>query len=153
MTYMQYSSGEVFQTEHPEYHAECKKLTASAGKLARREYCRTQLLDLIVPNTTVYTVLRHTSASGMSRRISLFVIEGGSIRSIRTIDVLAADLLGYKLGDKQGIPVNGCGMDMGFHLVYNLGAALWPDGTPEPHSRRNGAANSSGGYALRHEWL
>lgn len=153
MTYMQTTSGEVFETGHPEFHAECKKLTESAGKLARRDYCRAKLLDLIVPNTTVYTVLRHCSASGMQRRISLFVVEGGAVRTIRKIDVLAADLLRVKLTAKEGIPTTGCGMDMGFELVYRLGSALWPDGTPEPHGHRNGLLDNSGGYALRHEWL
>ena len=52
-----------------------------------------------------------------------------------------------------GLRVSGCGMDMGFHVVYNLGYALWPDGTPEPHGTRNGAPDSDGGYALKHRWL
>lgn len=55
--------------------------------------------------------------------------------------------------DKQGIRIGGCGMDMGFSLVYDLGATLWPKGTPKAHSRRNGEDDRSGGYALKHEWL
>jgi hypothetical protein len=46
--------------------------------------------------------------------------------------------------------VGGCGMDMCFHTVYLLGLAMWPQGTPEPHSRRNGTPDSNGGYALRY---
>lgn len=44
-------------------------------------------------------------------------------------------------------------MDMGFHVVYALGSALWPDGTPAPHGTRNGEPDTAGGYALKHEWL
>ena len=38
-------------------------------------------------------------------------------------------------------------MDMGFQAVYCLGLSLWPDGTPEPHSTRNGEPDTNGGYA------
>jgi hypothetical protein len=49
--------------------------------------------------------------------------------------------------------VNGCGMDMGFSVVCNLGAMLWPMGTDTPHGTRNGAPDSAGGYALKHKWI
>ena len=52
-----------------------------------------------------------------------------------------------------GLVVGGCGMDMGLHVIYTLGAALWPKGTPEPHGTRNGVLDSDGGYALKSEWL
>jgi len=44
-------------------------------------------------------------------------------------------------------------IDMGFHVVYNLGRTLWPEGTPEPHGTRNGEPDRDGGYALNHQWL
>jgi hypothetical protein len=46
-----------------------------------------------------------------------------------------------------GITVGGGGMDMGFHLVYNLGRVLWPFGFKRAGKR------CDGGYALRQEWL
>jgi hypothetical protein len=49
--------------------------------------------------------------------------------------------------------MSGAGMDMGFELVYRLGQAMWPNGTPEPHGTRNGQPDSDGGYALEHKWL
>ena len=52
-----------------------------------------------------------------------------------------------------GLVIGGCGMDMGFHVVYNLGRAMWPDGTPDPHGTRNGEPDRDGGYALKHRWL
>ena len=57
---------------------------------------------------------------------------------------------GFKQG---GAIIQGCGMDMGFSLVYELGAYLWPEGTDKPHGTRNGEPDSDGGYALNHRWL
>ena len=37
---------------------------------------------------------------------------------------------------REGVKVGGAGMDMGFHLVYNLAAVLFDDG-----------------YALEHKWI
>lgn len=73
--------------------------------------------------------------------------------ALTTIDYWAARALGYRIGKHGGIVVGGCGMDMGFHLVYNLGRTLWPTGTDNPHGRRNGHPDSDGGYALKHGWL
>ena len=143
-------SGNVFTSDNPEFHKGCERLTQTAGKAARREYVARILRGMLKPGQTVFTILRHVSSSGMSRRISLVVPEGDGIRCI---DTLAADLLGDRVHDSGGIVVTKCGMDMGFHLVYNLGARLWPDGTPTPHGTRNGQPDTSGGYALKHSWL
>lgn len=106
------------------------------------------LRELLKPGDTVYCVLRHCSRSGMSRRISLLTADHHSL------DWLCESAgLAKRRQDGEGLVVVGCGMDMGFHLVYNLGMKLWPDGTPEPHGRRNGAPDSCGGYALKHCWL
>lgn len=150
-TYIRTASGEVHALPFKPYMRAGDEIISKAEfNRARPAYCRAELLNLIAPGTTVYTQLRHTSASGMQRRISLHVVHEGRIRCI---DTLAADLMGDKTHKDGGIVVNGCGMDMGFHLVYCLGAALWPEGTPEPHGQRDGAPDSDGGYALRHEWL
>jgi hypothetical protein len=58
-----------------------------------------------------------------------------------------------RLADDGGIKIGGCGMDMGFDLVYSLGATLWPNGTRKPHGTRNGEPDSAGGYALNHRWM
>lgn len=41
-----------------------------------------ELRKLLKPGTTVYTVLRHVSASGMSRRIDLYIMRKGEPRYI-----------------------------------------------------------------------
>ena len=125
-------------------------MQAGAEFITKAEFSRAELLKIIAPGATIYTQLRHVSASGMRRRISLHVVHNGRIRCI---DTLAADLMGDKIHKSGGIVANGCGMDMGFHLVYSLGSRLWPEGTPEPHGQRNGAPDRNGGYALKHEWL
>ena len=149
--YLRAPSGEVFASEHPESHKDCENLGSGAkGKAARAEYCKAELRKLLIPGAKVYCILRSVSASGMSRAISLYVKSEGDMRSI---DSLSADALGYKLAKKEGLLVSGCGMDMGFHLVYSLGCALWPAGTETPHGSRNGKPDTDGGYALKHVWL
>ena len=149
-TYMRTPSGEVFQTEHPEYHKECENLGGGTkGYAARQEYARAALRKIIKPKQTIYCVLRSVSRSGMKREISLFVVHKGALRGI---DRLASDAMGRSDGT-DGIIAHGCGMDMGFALVYDLGRAVWPKGTRKPHSTRNGVPDRDGGYALKHSWL
>lgn len=145
--YVRFASGGVHSLSFaPRLREGDESITKAEFNRARPAYCRAELLKLLTPGATVYTQLRHASASGVQRRISLHIVHDGRIRCI---DTLAADLMGDKIHKDGGIVANGCGMDMGFHLVYCLGAALWP----EPHGTRNGVADSAGGYALHHEWL
>jgi hypothetical protein len=93
-----------------------------------------RLREELPPKTVMYTVLRRVSASGMLRVIDLIAIKDGvpfhySYR--------ASIALGWKLDkNRAGIRVGGCGMDMGFHLVYSLSYVLHGDG-----------------YALDQRWL
>ena len=112
---------------------------------------RERLLEILKPGMTVFTALKHVSASGMSRSIQLKIVEGGDICDI---SYYAARAMGDKIDSKHGgIKIGGCGMDMGFALVYNLGMALWPQGTDKPHGTRNGEPDRDGGYALRQRWI
>ena len=88
------------------------------------------------PKPLIKTILRHVSASGMSRDIS--VIYKGE-----NITVLASRVLGEPLKEKNGsfvIRMGGCGMDMGFALVYNLACVLY-------------GYEDRGGYRLSQAWL
>lgn len=129
--------------------------TKTACKEAEREDAKTRLLAMLKPGDRVYAVLRHVSSSGMSRRISLVIptTDHEGKPAVTSIDWLAARLLSYRQHDRGGLIVGGCGMDMGFHVVYALGSALWPNGTLAPHGTRNGEPDTAGGYALKHEWL
>lgn len=64
--------------------------------------------------TTLYTVVKHVSRSGMMRRIAPIVVVKGEARNVSAI---VSDVLGWKWTDDGAIQVSGCGMDMAFHLV------------------------------------
>ena len=115
--------------------------------------CKAELLKMLQPGSEIYTVLKHVSVSGMSREIQLLATENGHIRNISH---LAAQVMGDKIGNHDGIKKSGCGMDMGFALVYNLGRCLFPDGFKIDGRGRNGDTSghdNDGGYALKQRWL
>lgn len=117
------------------------------AQLAEREEARATLRELVERSQkrrdgspVIYTFLRHVSKSGMSRDITLKLvdIEG----TLRDITYTAALAIGEKPRDSYGrrvIRVHGCGMDMGFHLVYCLSSVLF-DG------------QDRAGYVIHHEW-
>jgi len=83
--------------------------------------------------STVYTVLRSRSKSGMSRAISVFCIWDGIL-----VDITAptANILGYKLQNKTGacqFVVEGCGLDVGYEVVTRLSFALYRSATVLKH--------------------
>jgi hypothetical protein len=102
------------------------------------------------PGSTVYYTVRTVSRSGMRRTLDFYAVDDGRI--LRLTGVISR-ATGYNLNKRAEIVVGGCGFDAGFEVVYNLGATLWPKGTPEPHGTRNGKPDSAGGYALRGERL
>ena len=124
------------------------------------------LREILRPGDTVTTVLRSVSRSGMSRSIDLYALkcERGKV-SLRWLSYHVARVLGGWDERRECVKVGGCGMDMGFHLVYNLGRTLWPTGYrcggKRCHSNdhtngrpRDGRSHHrDGGYALRQEWL
>ncbi len=128
-----------------------------------------QLREIFPPGSTAYTILRHVSRSGMMRHISVI---GPNTEDV-TFWVARA------MNEKQdprngGIKVSGCGMDMGFHLVYGMSHTLYPSGYPcsgsrdtcrsaeHRQGRRHGDApvpyspdetHTDGGYAVSQRWL
>jgi hypothetical protein len=117
---------------------------------------QTHLLSILKPGQTVYTMLTHASASGMRRCIKLFIasIDREGQPDILDITYFAHRVTGCRVDPKHGgLVVTGCGMDAGSEAVYNLGAYLWPSGTPAPHGTRNGEPDSTGGYALKQRWM
>ena len=136
--------------------------TLTRSQLAERAQAIDALRAVCPPGTRVYTILRHVSASGMRRAISASIQTPAGIRNI---DHLIGIACGYGQHKHGGLILDGCGMDMGFDLVYNLSYALYPgeftctgpgcpsndhsngdrDFTPHQHHSR--------GYALHQEWL
>ena len=151
MTYFQTPLGSVYRSYNDEPYNEGDVKLADGKRLYAAQLAD-ELRSEIPPGTTIYTVLRSVSASGMRRRISLFYVSID--RRPVSLDWHLANISShYKLSKDGGIIVNGCGQDMGFALVYDLGRLLWPNGTPEPHGTRNGEPDSDGGYALKHAWI
>lgn len=93
--------------------------TERAEQLAR-------LREWLKPGDTLHTVLRHVSRSGMQREIGLVIVtpNGDTLHP----NYAASIVLGMRQGKRDGVIVGGCGMDMGFHLVYNLSHAMFPKG-------------------------
>jgi hypothetical protein len=157
-------SGRVYGSDNPRNWSDCVKLTRAEGQRAYRAQACADLRELIKPGDTVYTILRHVSSSGMSRRISVLITQveertdaNGKrkrVPIIRDISGYVSTAIDYPQHDGTGaLVVGGCGMDMGFHVVYSLGRTLWPEGTKRPHRTRNGEPDRDGGYALRHSWV
>lgn len=90
----------------------------------QRDEAIQELRDTLQPGDTVYTVLRHVSRSGMSRTIDVYVIRDNEPRYL---SYWVARALGWTVnsGRIEGIKVNGCGMDMGWHLVSSLSYTLF----------------------------
>lgn len=150
-TYVQCPNGEVLTTQSPENWKGCKVLTRKEGEKLYREQACKHLRKLLKPGSTVYTILRSVSKSGMSRKLSLVIPQKDG--TIRDITYTAAVVMNCTVDAHNQITRHGCGMDMGFDCVYNLGYCLWPKGTKKPHGTRNGEPDHSGGYALKHSWL
>ena len=154
--YMQTAKGDVFSTTFPEYHKDCEVLPRAKGAELYRSQEVAHLKTFLKPSMTVYTKVESVSGSGMSRRISVYAVLPKTKTEparIANISGAVANVTGYTHSDKGGISIGGCGMDMGFAIVYALGRALWPKGTPKPHGMRNGVPDKDGGYALKHTWL
>lgn len=85
-----------------------------------------KLHQWIKPGDVITTVMRHVARSGMQRSISLTIPLDGEVFAL---DYYAARAMDDNIDRKNGgIKIGGCGMDMGFALVYNLARTLWPDG-------------------------
>lgn len=144
-----------------------KPLSKKAQKQAHVAESTAALLKMLMPTTEVYATLKKVSPSGMNRRIALLIAEKGpnNTTQIRNISGWVADVLGLKWNDDGSVSISGCGMDMGFHLVYTLSRTLWPKGfecvgeacRSNDHSNgdqdRKPHHHGDGGYALIHRSL
>lgn len=100
-----------------------------------------RLHEILRPGDTIQVVLQHVSQSGMLRVINAYLIIPRKYKR-RKVDILwlgrsIAAALDWPFDEKkEGVRVDGCGMDMGFHLIYSLAQVLFGDG-----------------YKLEHHWL
>src|SRR3990172_8043134 len=105
------------------------------------------LRRLLENNRIIYTVVRKVSQNGMYRHISCYVIRNNEPRNI---DFQVSRLLDLPLKE-DGIGIGGCGMDMGFAIVYDVGRALFPKGDGHTIIGRNGdkEPETDGGYLIK----
>ena len=133
-----------------------------------------QLTAMIKAGDTLYTKVNQVSRSGMSRDISVYIFVDNRPIDISWYTAVLTDNSFTKCSD---VRVSGCGMDMGFYLVYRLSSALFPTGFecigandtdsavdavlhPCPsNDHQNGDRNyaphhhADGGYALKQAWF
>jgi hypothetical protein len=115
-------------------------MTKKQIKEEDEKYAIETLKNLVKPGDTIYTILRHVSSSGMSRVIDVVLIQDNKPTNIAYSVSKALDWPIDKNYD--GIKVGGCGMDMGFHLVYTLSRKLFKDDM-----------TTDAGYALKQDWI
>lgn len=149
MHYVKSENGRIYETNDPTIWTGGKflkgeQLPKAQGKRLYQEQAQDSLRKILNQGETVYCVLRHVSASGMSRTIDFYVIKEN--RPVWLTGYIGA-ALDYKRGKHdRGLVISGCGTDMGFHVVYSLARTLWPD-------QNDNRADRDGGYLLKSEWM
>jgi len=131
-----------------------------------------ELREILKPGDTVFTKLNHVSRSGMTRSIEVMVFRDNEPLNLTS---WVAEILDYKIHNKHyGLNVGGCGMVMGFSVVYTLSSALYRgigykclndaegkgkcpaayhvNSRPGDWTNKNEPIHHDG-YALRHRWL
>jgi len=111
-------------------------------QLTEKEVCIRELKKLLRKgHYKVYCKLNHVSRSGMRRIIDFYtIVEDKPVYLTGYIEQVTSykrTSLNYK---HEGLIVNGCGMDMGFAVVYDLSCALY-------------GYKHDGAYRLSKEWL
>lgn len=93
------------------------------------------LHEVFPAGSTVLTHVNRVSRSGMTRWIECYTSEGLNVTEA------VAEVLGYLFDPRKGMKVTGCGMDMGFAVVYALSRKLYQ------------GEGVDAGYVLKQEWM
>lgn len=96
------------------------KLSNAEGKRKYRAQAIKDLQAILKPGQEVYTIVRKVAPSGMSRVISLYIVDYDRIKCIDYISALALDWPDAN----PGIRVTGVGMCMLYHTVETLSRTL-----------------------------
>lgn len=121
------TEGQSFESYYQQEIADCKKQLAHALKNAPKD---------ANGKPVFYVVARHVSKSGLSRVLSVYYFETKA-QAMFHLNYVAAILLELPMDRKyDGVKLSGCGMDMGFELVYRLADVA-----------------TGNGYSIRHQLL
>jgi len=101
-------------------------MTKAQQKQQDRDHARVQLRALCPVGATIYTKAVHVSRSGMYRAINVYVMQDNA--PIRISEMVAKAIEGRYDHRHEAVGVSGCGMDMGFAIVYALSHALYGAG-------------------------
>lgn len=120
-------------------------------KLTRKMKSERQITNIanikkyVKEGDTVYTSLQSVSSNGMSRRIKVFIVHDNQIIDITWWTANAIECR-YN-NKKEALVISGCGMDMGYHVVYSLATVL--------RYKKSGMGSENVGncYGLNHRWL
>lgn len=93
---------------------------------AERDDAIKMLKNVLCEGTRVYTIIRGVAPSGLSRSMDVFVIRDN--RPYRITSYVCDALQGSWDSKRCCLRVNGCGMDMGFAVVYELSMVLFNNG-------------------------
>lgn len=96
------------------------KLSNAEGKRKYRAQAIKDLQAILKPGQEVYTIVRKVAPSGMSRVISLYIVDYDRIKCIDYISALALDWPDAN----PGIRVTGVGMCMLYHTVETLARTI-----------------------------
>ncbi len=99
-------------------------MSTKLSKKEKEEICN-NLRSFLPPGKKIYGTVIHVSRSGMYRVIRLTITHDDEIVDISW---MAAKLLQGWDNNHRGCKASGCGMDMVFALIYNLGYVLYPEG-------------------------
>ena len=86
-------------------------------QIENRKLAKEQLTEYTNGEYRLYTILRSVSKSGMTRMISVKAIHKGT-GLVSHLDWLFNEIYNDGKQYDEGVRVRGCGMDMGFHLIY-----------------------------------
>lgn len=96
----------------------------------------TKLHEFVRPGDRLACITKHVSRSGMSRLVAVYIFRAepdGTIRHYWLSRLVAKALRWPYRDDYECVRVDGCGMDMHFHLADTLSYRLFGEGGKLEH--------------------
>lgn len=101
--------------------------TKAEQKRQQRDQAIERLRETFPRGATVNVIIKHVTGSGMQRSMTVLSVDEDGV--IHNDSWLVARALEWRFDDRRdAVKVNGCGMDMVFHLAYVLAQVLYGDG-------------------------
>lgn len=138
--YLSTTDNRVYDFNHKPNGDYWQEVSKSKGKELEKQQAIDSLNNIfdLMPQEkrVIYCVLRSVSSTGMSRVIDFYTVINDKPQYLSGLIRMA---LGYRMAKNGGLVVRGCGMDMGFHVVYSVASVLY--------------GGSRGGYEIKSEWI